>query len=63
MTASYRPIRQQETWCSLMSAEMTISERYGQLYLLTSPHTNTIGCYALVPRIAAAEAGLSTEEL
>ena len=63
MTASYRPVRQHETWCSLTSAEMTISERYGHLYLLTSPHTNAIGCYSLVLRIAAAEAGLSTDEL
>ncbi|KAA1012602.1 hypothetical protein FVF58_12020 [Paraburkholderia panacisoli] len=41
---------------------MTISERYGEFYLLTSPFTNTIGCYRVVSRIAAAEMGLSQEE-
>lgn len=60
--SSYRPIRQKEAWCSVQNSDLTISERYGQFYLLTSPHTNTIGCYQLVTKIAAVEAGLSTEE-
>lgn len=63
MSVSYRPIKPQEAWLSLLASGMTISERYGLLYLLTSPHTNTIGCYPLVLKIAAAEAGLSSEEL
>jgi len=44
------------------SCDLTISERYGEFYLLTSPFTNTIGCYRVVSRIAAAEMGLSQEE-
>lgn len=60
--SAYRPIRQTEAWCSVQNSELTIGERYGQIYLLTSPHTNSIGCYQLVAKIAAVEAGLSTEE-
>jgi hypothetical protein len=60
--ARYRPISPEQTWRSADSCDLTISERYGELYLLTSPFTNTIGCYRVVSRIAAAEMGLSQEE-
>ncbi|MGE6497112.1 hypothetical protein ACQKFX_21375 [Cupriavidus metallidurans] len=60
--ARYRPVSPEHTWRSSKSAELTISERYGELYLLTTPFANTIGCFQIVPRIAAAEAGLSQEE-
>ncbi|WP_439670862.1 hypothetical protein AEMCBJ_14510 [Cupriavidus necator] len=63
MAPRYRPISPEHAWRSSESAELTISERYGELYLLTTPFANAIGCYQIVPRIAAAEAGLSQEEL
>ncbi|KMZ11838.1 hypothetical protein BHUM_03126 [Candidatus Burkholderia humilis] len=60
--ARYRPISPEQTWRSADSCDLTISERYCEFYLLTSPFTNTIGCYRVVGRIAAAEMGLSQEE-
>ncbi|WP_155623635.1 hypothetical protein [Burkholderia territorii] len=60
--AKYRPISPAQAWRSSISCDLTISERFGEYYALTSPFTNTIGCYPIVPRIAAAEMGLSVDE-
>ncbi|WP_321854369.1 hypothetical protein [Paraburkholderia tropica] len=60
--AKYRRISPVQAWRSSISCDLTISERFGEYYTLTSPFTNTIGCYPIVPRIAAAEMGLSVDE-
>ncbi|MNR84336.1 hypothetical protein D3C72_151340 [compost metagenome] len=61
--ASYRPISQETAWRSSASHDLTIQERYGEFYFLTSPSTNSIGCYRLVLRLAAAETGFQELEL
>jgi hypothetical protein len=65
MVARYRPISPDQCWRSSRSAALTISERQGELYLLTSPFSfvNPLGCYSIVQRIAAAEMGISVDEL
>ena len=60
--AKYRPISPAQAWRSSISCDLTISERFVEYYALTSPFTNTIGCYPIVPRIDAAEMGLSVDE-
>lgn len=59
----YRPISPKQAWTSVHSSEMTLSERFLLLYLLTSPMSNLIGCFPLVPRIAAAQMNTSVDEL
>jgi len=39
-----------------------MTNRYGELYLLSSPFSNPIGCYRIVEGIAAAEMGLNLEQ-
>lgn len=65
MAARYRPISPEQCWRSSRSAALTISERQGEFYLLTSPFSfaNPLGCYSIVPRISAAEMGISVDEL
>lgn len=60
--AKYRPISPAQAWRSGRSNNMTSVERFGEYYLLTNPATNSIGCYELVIRIAAAETGMSPDE-
>ena len=61
--AKYRPISPQHAWRSNRSSNLDMVERYGELYLLSSPFANVIGCYKIVERIAAAEIGLNVEQL
>lgn len=61
--AKYRPISPAQSWRSTRSSALDVRERYCEIYLLTSPFSNPIGCYPLVENIAAAEIGLSAEEL
>lgn len=63
MTVRYRPICLHQAWRSQLSHSLTSVERYGELYFLTNPATNSIGCYQVIPRISGAELGMSTEEL
>lgn len=63
MTVRYRPICLHQAWRSQLSHSLTSGERYGELYFLTNPATNSIGCYQVIPRISGAELGMSTEEL
>jgi hypothetical protein len=63
MSVRYRPICPQQAWRSQLAHSLTSVERFGEIYLLTNPTANSIGCYPLIPRIAAAEIGMSTEEM
>lgn len=63
MSVRYRPICPQQAWRSPLAHSLTSVERFGEIYLLTNPTANSIGCYPLIPRIAAAEIGMSTEEM
>lgn len=63
MSVRYRPICPQQAWRSQLAHSLTSVERFGEIYLLTNPAANSIGCYPLIPRIAAAEVGMSTEEM
>lgn len=60
--ASYRPISQNSAWRSTSAASMLMSERYLEYYFLTSPFSNAIGCYQIVPSIVVAEMGLSSQD-
>lgn len=55
--AKYRPISPENAWRSSRGARLEIEERYVELYLLSSPFTNVIGCYPIVEQIASAECG------
>lgn len=63
MSVRYRPICPQQAWRSQLAHSLTSVERFGEIYLLTNPAANSIGCYPLIPRIAAAEIGMSAEEM
>lgn len=63
MSVRYRPICPQQAWRSQLAHSLTSVERFGELYLLTNPAANAIGCYPLIPRIAAAEIGMSADEM
>lgn len=43
--------------------DMSINEKYFFLYLLTNPHTNSIGCYEITIRQMQYETGLEKEEI
>ncbi|MBK6907834.1 MAG: hypothetical protein IPH08_12480 [Rhodocyclaceae bacterium] len=61
--AKYRPISPEQAWRSTRSTGLDSFERYVELYLLSSPFSNAIGCFRFVLRIAAAEIGMSCEDL
>ncbi|RLJ64769.1 hypothetical protein [Sulfurisoma sediminicola] len=61
--AKYRPISPEQAWRSTRSTGLDPFERYVELYLLSSPFSNAIGCFRFVLRIAAAEIGMSCEDL
>jgi len=61
--AKYRPISPEQAWRSTRSTGLDPFERYVELYLLSSPFSNSIGCFRFVLRIAAAEIGMSNEDL
>lgn len=56
-----RTINDQRFWSSPKMSRCTIEDRFALFYLLTCPASNIIGCYAITPRIAAAEVGWDTE--
>jgi hypothetical protein len=58
-----RTINDAEFWRSPRIADRTQEDKATLLYLLTSPYSNIIGVYAIVPRIAAAEMGWTAEQL
>jgi len=50
-----------QTWrCNRLSG-CTIEDRYALFYFLTSPFSNVIGAYEIVPRVAASEMGWDLE--
>lgn len=52
-----RTIKDREFWCSPKMAGLTHEDRSTLTYLLTSPYSNIIGVYEIVPRLAASEMG------
>lgn len=58
-----RTINDAEFWRSPRIADRTQEDKASLLYLLTSPYSNIIGIYSIVPRIAAAEMGWTAEQL
>lgn len=58
-----RTINDAEFWRSPRIADRTQEDKATLLYLLTSPYSNIIGVFALVPRIVAAEMGWTAEQL
>lgn len=58
-----RTINDSEFWRSPRIADRTQEDKATLLYLLTSPYSNIIGVYPIVPRIAAAEMGWTAEQL
>jgi hypothetical protein len=58
-----RTINDAAFWRSPRIADRTQEDKATLLYLLTSPYSNIIGVYAIVPRIAAAEMGWTAEQL
>jgi len=57
-----RTINDSEFWRSPKIADRTQEDKATLLYLLTSPYSNIIGVYQIVPRIAAAEMGWTAEQ-
>lgn len=58
-----RTIDDQNFWRSPALADLTQEDKATLLYLLTSPFSNIIGCYQIVPRIAAAEMGWTEDQM
>lgn len=58
-----RTINDAEFWRSPRVADRTQEDKATLLYLLTSPYSNIIGIYQIVPRIAAAEMGWTADQL
>ena len=58
-----RTINDAEFWRSPRVADRTQEDKATLLYLLTSPYSNIIGVYQIVPRIAAAEMGWTADQL
>jgi hypothetical protein len=58
-----RTINDAEFWRSPRIADRTQEDKVTLFYHLTSPYSNIIGVYAIVPRIAAAEMGWTAEQL
>jgi len=58
-----RIINDANFWRSPRVADCTQEDKATLLYLLTSPSSNMIGVYSIVPRIAAAEMGWTAEQL
>jgi hypothetical protein len=57
-----RTINDAEFWRAPRIADRTQEDKATLLYLLTSPYSNIIGIYPIVPRIAAAEMGWTSEQ-
>lgn len=57
-----RTINDHGFWHSPLLQQCTTEDKTALLYLLTSPVSNVIGAYPLVPRIAAAEVGWSQDQ-
>jgi hypothetical protein len=62
MSKTYRVISPDYMWRHDRHASLTVSERDGLTYFLTSPFSNLIGLYPISVRVAAAEMGLSVGE-
>lgn len=60
--AKYRPVSPEAAWRDPLVARLDINSRFLELYFLTSPFANVIGCYQLVPAIALAEIGMSSDD-
>jgi hypothetical protein len=58
-----RTINDAEFWRSPKIADRTQEDKATLLYSLTSPYSNIIGVYSIVPRIAAAEMGWTADQL
>jgi len=58
-----RTINDSNFWRSPLIAGKTQEDKATLLYLLTSPFSNIVGAYPIVPRIAAAEMGWTSEQL
>ncbi|MGZ5199204.1 MAG: hypothetical protein ACXWC4_05480 [Telluria sp.] len=58
-----RTINDAEFWRAPRIADRTQEDKATLLYLLTSPYSNIIGVYPIVPRIAAAEMGWTADQL
>ena len=57
-----RIVNDQGFWHSPLLQRCTTEDKTALLHLLTSPVSNVIGAYTLVPRIAAAEVGGSQDQ-
>ena len=57
-----RTVNDQGFWHSPLLQGCTTEDKTALLHLLTSPVSNIIGAYSLVPRIAAAEVGWSQDQ-
>lgn len=57
-----RTVNDQGFWHSPLLQSCTTEDKTALLHLLTSPVSNVIGAYILVPRIAAAEVGWSQDQ-
>lgn len=57
-----RTVNDHGFWHSPLLQQCTTEDKTALLYLLTSPVSNVIGAYPLVPRIAAAEVGWSKDQ-
>jgi hypothetical protein len=58
-----RTINDAEFWRAPRIADRTQEDKATLFYLLTSPYSNIIGIYPIVPRIAAAEMGWTADQL
>jgi len=58
-----RTINDAEFWRSPKIADRTQEDKATLLYALTSPYSNIVGVYSIVPRIAAAEMGWTADQL
>lgn len=58
-----RTIDDAEFWRSPRIANRSQEDKATLLYLLTSPYSNIIGVYPIVPRIAASEMGWTADQL
>jgi hypothetical protein len=58
-----RTIDDAEFWRSLRIANRSQEDKATLLYLLTSPYSNIIGVYPIVPCIAASEMGWTVDQL
>lgn len=58
-----RTINDAQFWRAPQIADRSQEDKATLLYLLTSPYSNIIGVYQIVPRIAAAEMGWTADQL